>query len=168
MTAAQADHPGRDRDARQAAAAVSDHLEAIRRVLRESIWAEARRYPIPLTPPQVTALEVLVDHTRETGGGLSVSELSSRMGLAHSTVSGIAARLERHGLLTRTARPDDRRYTRLELTGPVRDWLDRDLPAARLGPLVDALRNATDEERSAIVDGLAALRRLLPGSGPST
>jgi len=58
----------------------------------------------------------------------------------------------------------DRRYTRLELTGPVRDWLDRDLPAARLGPLVDAMRNATDAERSAILDGLAALRRLLPGS----
>jgi DNA-binding MarR family transcriptional regulator len=86
------------------------------------------------------------------------------MGLAHSTVSGIAARLERHGLLSRTAQPDDRRYTRLELTEPVRDWLDRDLPAARLGPLADAMRNATDEERSAILDGLAALRRLLPES----
>ena len=33
-----------------------------------------------------------------------------------------------------------------------------------LGPLVDAMRNATDEERSAILDGLAALRRLLPES----
>jgi len=87
-----------------------------------------------------------------------VSQLSTRMGLAHNTVSGIAARLERHGLLSRTAQPDDRRYTRLELTEPVRDWLDRDLPAARLGPLVDAMRNATDEERSAILDGLAALR----------
>jgi hypothetical protein len=113
-----------DRDARQDAAVVSEHLEAIRRVLRESIWAEARRYPIPLTPPQITALEALVDHTREAGTGLS----------------------------------------RIELTGPVRDWLDRDLPAARLGPLVDALRNASDDERSAILDGPAALRRLLPGT----
>jgi hypothetical protein len=66
---------------------VNDHLEAIRRVLRESIWAEARRYPIPLTPPQIAALEVL--------------------------------------------------------------------------------QNATEEERSAILDGLAVLRRLLPGSAPS-
>ena len=167
---AKAEGAGRDHDAAQdhdaiqAAAVVNDHLETIRRVLRESIWAEARRYPVPLTPPQIAALEVLVDHTRETGGGLSVSELSTRMGLAHSTVSGIAARLERHGLLSRTAQPDDRRYTRLELTEPVRDWLDRNLPAARLGPLVDAMRNATDEERSAILDGLAALRRLLPES----
>jgi len=30
--------------------------------------------------------------------------------------------------------------------------------------LVDAVRNATDEERSVILDGLAALRRLLPES----
>jgi hypothetical protein len=77
-----------DRDARQDAAVVSEHWEAIRRVPRESIWAEARRYPIPLTPPQITALEALVDHTREAGTGLS----------------------------------------RIELTGPVRGWLDRDLP----------------------------------------
>jgi hypothetical protein len=74
------------------AAVVSEHLEGIRRVLRESIWAGARRYPIPLTPPRITALE------------------------------------------------------------------------ARLGPLVDAPRNASDDERSAILDGPAALRRLLPGT----
>ncbi len=74
-----------------------------------------------LTPPQVLALEALVDHHRETGAGLSLSELSRRMGLAHSTVSGIVTRLERRGLLRRTTRPDDRRFVAIELTQPVQD-----------------------------------------------
>ncbi len=143
------------------AARVAGHLEAVRRVLRESIWAEARRYPVPLTPPQVLALQVLVDQVRDTGVGLSLSELSRRMGLAHSTVSGIVTRLERRGLLRRTTRPDDRRFVTIELTGPVTQWLEHELPAVRLRPLAAAIGQASAEERTAILHGLATLERLL-------
>jgi DNA-binding MarR family transcriptional regulator len=143
------------------AARISGHLETIRRVLRESIWAAARRYPVPLTPPQIHALQVLVDELRESGHGLSLSDLSRRMGLAHSTVSGIVTRLERRGLLQRTPRPEDRRYVSIELTKPVREWVEHDLPAARLSPLAAAIAEATEEERAAIRNGLATLQRLL-------
>ena len=140
------------------AARVAAQLDAIRRLVRESVWAEARRYPVPLTPSQVHALQVLVDEMRDRGSGLSLSELSRRMGLAHSTVSGIVTRLERRGLLGRSARPDDRRFVRIELAEPVKA---RDLPASRLRPLAAALTEATEEERAAIVDGVATLHRLL-------
>ena len=143
------------------AARVSGHLEAIRRVIRESIWAEARRFPIPLTPQQVLALQILVDHGRDAGSGLSLSDLSQRMGLAHSTVSGIVTRLEARGLLQRTADPEDRRFVRVELTEPVRDWVQRDLPTLRLGPLARAISKATADERARVLDGLAILERLL-------
>jgi DNA-binding MarR family transcriptional regulator len=146
---------------RDDAARVAAHLEAVRRVLRESIWSEARRYPVPLTPPQVLALRILVDHLREAGQGLSLSELSRRMGLAHSTVSGIVTRLERRGLLRRTTRPDDRRFVTIELTQPVKEWVGHELPALRLRPLTAAIGQATEQERSAILDGLATLERLL-------
>jgi DNA-binding MarR family transcriptional regulator len=151
----------RDDPALDEATRISGHLEAIRRVLRGSIWAAARRYHVPLTPPQIHALQVLVDEVRETGHALSLSELSRRMGLAHSTVSGIVIRLERRGLLQRTRRPDDRRYVHIELAQPVREWVERDLPAARLSPLVAAIAEASDEERAAILNGLASLERLL-------
>lgn len=143
------------------AARVAAQLDAIRRLVRESVWAEARRYPVPLTPSQVHALQVLVDEMRDRGSGLSLSELSRRMGLAHSTVSGIVTRLERRGLLGRSARPDDRRFVRIELAEPVKAWVERDLPASRLRPLAAALTEATEEERAAIVDGVATLHRLL-------
>jgi DNA-binding MarR family transcriptional regulator len=148
------------------AARIAAHLEAVRRVLRESIWSQARRYPVPLTPPQVLALQILVDHLRDAGAGLSLSELSRRMGLAHSTVSGIVTRLERRGLLRRTTRPDDRRFVSIELTQPVKQWLERELPASRLRPLMAALGRATGRERAAILDGLATLERLLEPGEP--
>lgn len=147
------------------ARAISDHLAAIRRLLRESVRAQADAYPVPLTGPQVLALEILVDHGREAGEGLSLSELSRRMGLAHSTASGIVTRLEQRGLLRRDAHPDDRRFVRIELTEPVKNWLKRDLPAARLAPLGDAVRRARKDERAAVLEGLATLERLLEGRG---
>jgi DNA-binding MarR family transcriptional regulator len=148
------------------AAHIAAHLEAVRRVLQQSIWSEARRYPIPLTPPQLQALRVLVDHLRDTGAGLSLSELSHRLGLAHSTVSGIVTRLERRGLLDRTTRPDDRRFVTIELTQPVKEWLEHELPTSRLRPLVAAIGRATDQERATILDGLATLERLfVPDTG---
>lgn len=155
-----------DAAARDAAARIAGQVENIRRVLRESVWAQARGYPVSLTAPQVQALQVIVEHLRRAGTGLSLSDLSEKMGLAHSTVSGIVSRLERDGVLRRTARPDDRRYTQIELTGEARQWVEHEMPAARLGPLETAVRKATSEELAAILNGLATLERLLPSTGP--
>jgi len=143
------------------AARVAAHLEAVRRALRDAISAAAQRYPVPLTPPQVAALEVLVDELRASGRGLSLSELSRRMGLAHSTVSGIVTRLERRGLLARVPDPEDRRFVRVELADAVKGWVEHDLPAARLRPLATALARADERERAVILKGLATLERLL-------
>lgn len=139
----------------------AEYLETIRRRLRDSISAEARRLSVPLTPPQLLALELLVEEQRRSGAGLSLSDLSSRMGLSHSTVSGIVDRLTKRGLLERTTRPDDRRYTQIELTSNVERWLEHNLPASRLQPLADALARASKADRNAVLDGLAILARLL-------
>jgi DNA-binding MarR family transcriptional regulator len=147
-----------DADPQGDAGRIAEQLAAIRKLLRRPITHSS---PIPLTHPQLQALEVIVDHLRAEGTGPSLSQLSERMGLAHSTVSAIVTRLEGHGLLLRTPAADDRRYTRIELTKPVHDWIERDLPQARLEPLTTALREATDKERAQILTGLATLRRLL-------
>ncbi|MGH3172045.1 MAG: MarR family winged helix-turn-helix transcriptional regulator [Trebonia sp.] len=164
--AAADDATVRDATVREAAERIAGQIESIRRVLRESVWARAHDHPgaLTLTAPQVHALQVIVEHMRQAGTGLSLSDLSEKMGLAHSTVSGIVGRLERDGLLRRTARPDDRRYTQIELADEARQWVQQEIPAARLGPLESALRKATGEELATILDGLAALERLLPGT----
>lgn len=116
---------------------------------------------MPLTAPQLLVLEALVERLRADGGGASLSELSRRVGLAHSTVSGIVVRLERGGLVTRSTRAEDRRFLSIELTAPVRVWIERDLSAARLRPLASALAHATPDERSTVLAGLDTLERLL-------
>ena len=57
----------------------------------------------------------------------------------------------------RTTRPDDRRYTLIELTDEARQWVEQEIPAARLGPLETAIRQATSEELADILNGLATL-----------
>jgi DNA-binding MarR family transcriptional regulator len=150
-------HASVSQDAERAEA----YLRDIHKGMRDSIWTQAQGMQVPLTPPQVHALTVLVDDLRAGGSGLSLSELSTRMRLAHSTVSGIVTRLQRRGLLRRTERPDDRRFLRIELTAAVRDWIARDLPTARLQPLATAFAHATKDERAAILSGLETLHRLL-------
>jgi DNA-binding MarR family transcriptional regulator len=140
---------------------ISGRLDAIRKLVREAVQAQAANQTVPLTAPQVHAVEILVDEMRSSGTGVSLSELSRRMGLAHSTVSGIVTRLEGRGLLRRVAHPDDRRVVSIEVTDAVKGWLERELPAARLAPVADALRRASKKERAAVVDGLATLERLL-------
>jgi DNA-binding MarR family transcriptional regulator len=98
---------------------------------------------------------------RRSGTGLSLSELSDRMGLAHSTVSGIVDRLQRDGVLQRTTRRDDRRYTQIEFTDAARQWIQHELPGARLGALEQVTQRATDDELAAILNGLDTLERLL-------
>jgi MarR family transcriptional regulator, organic hydroperoxide resistance regulator len=148
------------------AAHVARDLEAIRRALRDSILHQTRQLPVAITPPQLRALEILVEEARASGNGLSLSELSRRMGLTHSTVSGIVSRLEQRELLQRTTRPDDRRFVEIALPAPVKRWLEQDLPDARLQPLATALSRAKSRERAAVVEGLEILARLLSDAEP--
>lgn len=64
-----------------------------------------------LTGPQRVALRVL-----GRGPGVSAGALARTLRLHPSTVTGILQRLERRGLVRRTADPADRRRSRLELT----------------------------------------------------
>jgi DNA-binding MarR family transcriptional regulator len=152
---------------------IAASLDAIGKVMRRCAWDEARRLPVALTPPQFLALQILVEAARpglESGGsageGLSLSALSTRMGLAHSTTSGIVDRLERLGLVRRVPRPDDRRFAMVQLADAVSAWVRDDLPSRKSAPLSAALRRATPEERTAIREGVATLERLLRLTAP--
>ena len=160
-------------DAEAIAIDIAASLDAIGKVMRRSAWDEARRLPVALTPPQLLAMQTLVEAARPglesgdtPGEGLSLSALSTRMGLAHSTTSGIVDRLERLGLVRRVPRPDDRRFAIVQLADAVSAWVRDDLPSRKSAPLSAALRRATSEERTAIREGVATLDRLLKLSAP--
>lgn len=136
------------------AEAVESAVHALHRLLRRPFDPDIARSG--LTVPQMNALEEL---TREDG--LSLKELSRRMALSHSTVSGIVDRLERRGSVVRTPDPKDRRYSRISLSEEVREYVREMRPSRRSGPIPKALELASSEERAQIIEGVATLRRLL-------
>lgn len=154
------------------AAEVAASVEAIAKVMRRSAWDEARKLPVPLTAPQVLAMRVLVEaaqHAATEGdpglAGLPMSTLASRLGLAHSTTSGIVDRLQRLGLVAREAHPDDRRSVLVKLTGDVATWLRDELPVRKASPVAAALRQSTAAELRTIRLGMATLEKVLARTG---
>jgi MarR family transcriptional regulator, organic hydroperoxide resistance regulator len=141
------------------AEALDRRLRAIATAVRRPVETEMARGH--LTGPQRSVMQALV-----RADGLSLKQLSSQVGLAHSTVSGIVDRLEQRGLVQRETDAADRRVTRVLPSERVRAYLRETLPGLRLSPLLQALQRATPEERMAIAEGVAALCRLL-GSEPA-
>jgi len=93
---------------------------------------------------------------------MSQQELGQLLGLEKSTVSRLAAGLERRGWITRERTPSNRRFNHLRLTETglaVAERLGGDL-RARHAQLLVALSPA---ERDALVVGLAGLVRVLEG-----
>lgn len=141
-----------------AAAEIARDLGAIRKLLRQPLDAEIAHGN--LTGPQRTVMQVVVrQDLRETG--ISLKDLSKAVGLAQSTVSGIADRLERDSLLERRPDPKDGRAVRIFPTPPVVEFLRDQFPRLLNDPLQRALAKASAEEITAIQRSLTHLRQLL-------
>jgi DNA-binding MarR family transcriptional regulator len=129
-------------------------LGAIRRALRKPLEAEVAHGE--LTVPQVAAMRTVVARP-----GISLKELSREVSLAHSTVSGIADRLEKRGMIERRPDPVDGRVSRIYPTAVVTEFVRDRIPELTSGPLERAIARATTEERGAIERALRRLRELL-------
>lgn len=137
-----------------AAQEIDQDLRAIRRTLRQP--AEAEFSKSGLTGPQRSVMQAVV-----LAGGLSVKEASRQVGLAHSTVSGIVDRLQRHGLVERQTDKKDHRVKLIVASKVVRDYVRDTLPTLVVHPLVEGLKRAKPAERKTVLEGLRILRRVL-------
>jgi DNA-binding MarR family transcriptional regulator len=146
-------HKTGTRDATQAAR-VEDNLRAIRRALRKPIEAQVARGG--LTIPQTAVMQEVVRQN-----GISVKELSKRVSLAHSTVSGIVDRLEKRGMIERRPDENDGRISSIYPTSVVTRFVRDELPQLTRGPLQAALQRATPAECNQIERALRRLRELL-------
>ena len=93
---------------------------------------------------------VLMFLLREGQPPTSPSELAKRARVTRATMTGLLDGLERDGLVRRTAHPDDRRMTVVELTEDGQHFLDRLLPDYfdMTGGLMSHL---DDDERTTLV-----------------
>jgi DNA-binding MarR family transcriptional regulator len=131
-----------------------EHLFFLFRLLHRG--AETQAIKGGFTLPQRIVMGQLVRN-----GDLSVKELSQKVGLSHSTVSGIVDRLERKGLAMRIQDPQDRRITKVTKTDLAKNHFNNMLPQQMFSGFVDAFNQATAGEQVKILDGLTTLRQLL-------
>jgi DNA-binding MarR family transcriptional regulator len=133
---------------------IDQHLNAIRQRLREPL--EATYASGGLTGPQRIVMHALV-----TSDGLSLKQLSTRVGLAHSTVSGIVDRLESRGFAVRRQDETDRRATVIVASRQVQDFLRYKMPELAITPLLATLQEASAKDRATVLRGLRKLRALV-------
>lgn len=136
------------------AEAIERDVREIREKLRRPLKAEYARGH--LTGPQRSVMQA-VFHSE----GMSLKELCSRVSLSHSTVSGIVDRLVARGMLERRVAETDRRFSRIMVTGAVRDFMEKKAPSLIAQPLARALARASSDERNQILRGLELLRRVI-------
>jgi DNA-binding MarR family transcriptional regulator len=108
-----------------------------------------------VTMPQGMVLHMLCEH-----GEMKISDLSDKVHLSKSTVSGIVDRLENHGLVERTRNLEDRRTVYVKVTKKFEEQ-HKGIHKKAEESFEDLLSSATPEDKEKIIDGLNTLKRVL-------
>ena len=107
------------------------------------------------TLPQISVISMLEKH-----GEQKVSELSLKMGLSDSTVSGILDRLEQKDIIKRERTKNDRRVVKISLTGKSREFCN-DFRRKKEEYFTQLLKNLSEQEIKDLIKGLEILNRAL-------
>jgi DNA-binding MarR family transcriptional regulator len=107
-----------------------------------------------LSAPRLSALSVVV-----FAGPMSLAELATAEQVKPPTMSRIVDALVERGLVTRIAKPGDRRSVAIEATSEGTQLLDAGRER-RVAALVGRLRKLADSERRALARGVEILERV--------
>lgn len=113
----------------------------------------------------LTASQVSTLASVETLGAVRLGDLAAYEGVTAPTQSRLVATLEVQGLLTRTADPDDKRATRLDITAEGRRRLEQ-LRNERSAFLVERLGLLSLAQRQHLIAALDALEALAEADPP--
>ena len=113
-----------------------------------------------ITGHPVSLSQVFVLHELDTGTALSQRDLAERLRLEKSTVSRLAAEMERKGLLVRERDPDNHRQYRLRLTDRGRA-IHAQMRTTFHEQYECWVAAMTRSERAALLKGLPALVRVI-------
>lgn len=108
-----------------------------------------------LTGPQGMLMGNLAHH-----GEMKICELSERLGLSNSTVSGILDRLENQGLIERTRSREDRRVVYVKVTDEFRKQSKKNFE--EINKMIEQMMSkATPDELEIMLEGMKTLEKVL-------
>jgi MarR family transcriptional regulator, organic hydroperoxide resistance regulator len=110
---------------------------------------------IGITMPQGILIGTLIKC-----GEMKITELSNKINLSNSTISGIVDRLEKQQLVERTRSEEDKRIVYVKVT-PKLEKLFKGVHKKADESFEDLLSAGTPEEIEKIIEGLDALKRIL-------
>jgi DNA-binding MarR family transcriptional regulator len=139
-------------DYQQKAEEISFLLKTINKKIHKEFHKIIDSYGI--TVPQMLVLRALIKE-----GNLPISEISKRLGLTNSTVSGIVDRLEKEGYVERNRDDKDRRVVYVCLTEKIQR-MKREIPV--LGPdyFSDSIKDLGPEKVDQIIESLTILANI--------
>ncbi len=110
---------------------------------------------IGLTGSQGMLVGILSNH-----GDMKISDLSKKMGLSNSTVSGIVDRLEREGIVERNRSREDRRVVLVSLSSQFKIESKKYFKQTETR-IDNMMSEATSEEIEKVYEGLDILKRVM-------
>ncbi len=138
------------------AVAISETMQSLRRIfkaLQNYSHEVSHRYGV--TGPQLWVLKTVLKN-----GGLPVGELSQRMYLHPSTITGVVDRLEKKGYVSRDRDHEDRRVVIVQLTPKGRRLVKR-APNPVQGKMIHGLRQMRKEKLESIYEAVQTLVEIM-------
>ena len=139
------------------ASVLADAVMAINRRMHRVAHDEmARHSPYP----DLRVFDFIVLRTISRHPGVTIKQLSERLGLAHSTVSSMLQRYDQLGLVEKSPGDKDRRAVSLAVTDAWRTVQATLLPSVEAA-YAELIGRLTPYEQNALAEGLTALMRAL-------
>lgn len=135
----------------------AEHLSFLIRTLNRKFrqYMMSQTVGCGLTVPQLHLMQELFQNP-----GITLSELSIKLGLAKSTVSGIVDRLEKQGKVVRKRNEQDRRVVHIDLSPEINDF-NHNLSLVKTNYLGGFLVSMSNEEINGLIDGLEKINLLM-------
>jgi DNA-binding MarR family transcriptional regulator len=137
-------------------AAIYETMQSLRRIVKAiQDFSQDVSSQFGITGPQLWVLKTIAGSR-----GLPLGELSKKMYLHPSTITGVVDRLEKKGYVTRERNSEDRRVINVRLT-PAGDALAKTAPSPAQGKMIYGLRNLEEKEVTAIYRSVRKLVELM-------
>lgn len=133
---------------------------SIVKVLREIMSSIKQSVKEQFEEMDLTGSQGMLIGTLAHHGPMKIGELSERVGLSNSTVSGIVDRLEKKNLVERRRSQKDRRVVVVEVTSALKEN-SKDHYSTIDRKIQSILEEATPEEVDKILEGFHILKELM-------